>query len=164
MRNILFIVLLFSSKLILTESLPHFSFQDQYENNLTSKNLTGYPSVILGCDKLDLELCRKAGRKLYWKMQNLLWKDANKVQFIAYLDLRNSNSMIEKFIIDSKNKAYESIYLDRKGELASGLKPDFVFLRIFNFQGKEISKEHLSSISDDDIQRIYEILKKEIKN
>ena len=162
-KLLLFILFLLSNHLLAT-SLPNFSMQDQYENHLSTKNLIGFPTVFLGCEKNDLELCRKNGRKLYWKMQNLLWKDSTKVKFVAYLNLQDSNSLIEKFISDSKKMDYESIYLDRKGELAIGLKSDFVFLRIYNSQGKEILKEYANPITDDDVKKVYDILKKEIKN
>jgi cytochrome oxidase Cu insertion factor (SCO1/SenC/PrrC family) len=163
MRKILLFYTFFATHIIISASIPPFSFQDQYENKLNSKNLIGHPTVLIGCEKDDLELCRKTGRKLYWKMQNLLWKDSSKVKFVAYLNLKETNSLIEKYISDSKHREFESIYLDRKGELSNGLKDDSVYVRIYDPKGNEIYKEYLNTINDQIIKDIYEILKREIK-
>ncbi len=143
-------------------NLPVFSFEDQYQNQLSSKNLNGYPIVLIGCEKDDIELCRKMGRKIFWKLQNLLWKDSPKVKFVPYLNLTVSNQVIEKYIKDSKSRNFESIYLDRKGELTEGLRSDFVFFRIFNKKGIELKREYFESVTDEKVKEIYEILKKEI--
>lgn len=148
---------------ILSNSLPTFSFLDQYENRINSKNLLGSPFVLLGCQKEDIEICRKVGRKLYWKMQNLLWNDASRVKYVAYLNLKESNALIEKFITESKNKEFESIYLDRKGELEIGLKSDFAYLRVFNAKGYEIYKDYFDQLTNENINTIHELLKKELK-
>ncbi|MCZ8154804.1 MAG: hypothetical protein O9264_01695 [Leptospira sp.] len=102
------------------------------------------------------------GRKIFWKLQNLLWKDSPKVKFVPYLNLTVSNQVIEKYIKDSKSRNFESIYLDRKGELTEGLRSDFVFFRIFNKKGIELKREYFESVTDEKVKEIYEILKKEI--
>ncbi|TGL63185.1 hypothetical protein EHQ58_01720 [Leptospira ognonensis] len=163
MISIRLILLFFIPIGILPNSLPTFSFLDQYENRITSKNLLGGPVVLLGCQKEDIEICRKVGRKLYWKLQNLLWNNASRVKYVAYLNLKESNALIEKFITDSKNREFESIFLDRKGELESGLKTDFAFLRVFNAKGYEIYKDYLDQMTNENINTIHELLKKELK-
>jgi hypothetical protein len=166
MRGIFFLtsfILILSADHLLSDNIPVFSIKDQYENRITNKNLIGQPSILIGCERDDLELCRKIGRKIFWKMQNLLWKDSNKVNFIAYLNLTETNPLIEKFIADSKQKNFESIYLDRNGDLKDGLKSDHVFLRLYNAKGLEKSKDYLASINNDKIKEIYEIIKIDIK-
>lgn len=116
----------------------------------------------MGCFLRDVEVCRKQGRKLYWKMQNLLWKDSNKVNFLMYLDLKESNKLVEDYIEESKHKQYENILLDRKGQLANGLSKGEVFIRVYNKSGKLLSSTYKSEIEETLIQEVYEILKKEI--
>ncbi len=163
MRTKLLFIFFFIPLQVSPNSLPVFSIQDQYENNLTNQNLLGGPSVLLGCEKEDIEICRKAGRKIYWKMQNLLWKDAVKVKFVAYLNLKNTNQLIEKYILDSKEKQFESIFFDRKGDLETGLKSDYVFLRIYNAKGNEVYREYLNQTSNETIKTIHTLLQKEIQ-
>ncbi len=102
------------------------------------------------------------GRKIYWKMQNLLWKDASKVEYLMYLDLRESNQMVESYIEESKNKQFESILLDRQGQLSNGLKRQEGFLRIFSKTGNQIHSEYIEKISDENIHKIHDILRGEI--
>ncbi|MDZ4725113.1 MAG: hypothetical protein SH817_03080 [Leptospira sp.] len=160
--RIFFIIYLVTFQ-VCANSIPQFSFQDQYENKIETKNLIGKPSILLGCEKEDIDLCRKIGRKIFWKLQNLLWKDSSKVKFIAYLNLKESNKLIEKYISESKEKQFESIYFDRKGELSLGLKSERVYLRIFNSKGNEIFNSHIEVITDEQILSIHQILKNEIK-
>ncbi|WP_135355065.1 hypothetical protein [Leptospira ryugenii] len=137
--------------------------EDQYQKSIQSKNLKNQTVVLMGCEKEDIELCRKIGRKIYWKLQNLLWKDSQRVHFIAYLNLTDSNSMIERYILESREKQFEPIYFDRKGELKEGLKKDFVFFRIFGKKGDILNAEHFKSIENESIQSIYKILKSDIQ-
>ncbi|MDF3821562.1 hypothetical protein P3G55_16780 [Leptospira sp. 96542] len=110
----------------------------------------------------DIEICRTNGRKIYWKMQNLLWKDSAKVHFLMYLDMQETNQIVENYINESKSKQYESILLDRKGELQTGLKKGSSFLRIYNKSGILVVSEYLEKIDEEIIRKIHETLKKEI--
>ncbi|MCZ8341652.1 MAG: hypothetical protein O9301_01350 [Leptospira sp.] len=145
------------------QTIPKFEIKDQYGQTYSSQNIKSRPVVLLGCHLHDLEVCRKIGRKIYWKMQNLLWKDASKVEFLMYLDLRETNQMVESYIEESKNKQFESILLDRQGQLSTGLKKQEGYLRIFGKSGIEIHSEYLEKISDENIQKIHNILRGEIK-
>lgn len=136
--------------------------KDQYGQSYSDHTVKGKPIVLMGCFLRDVEVCRKQGRKLYWKMQNLLWKDSNKVNFLMYLDLKESNKLVEDYIEESKHKQYETILLDRKGQLANGLSRGEVFIRIYNKSGKLLSSSYKSEIEETLIQEVYEILKKEI--
>lgn len=144
------------------ESVPYFSFSDQYGNQLTSNSLKGNTSIILGCEVSDIDLCRKIGRNIYWKMQNLLGKDSTKIKFTLYLNMTSTNAILEKYIEESKTKEFESIFLDRQGDLKIGLKKDHAYLRIFNRQGKEIHNEYLDAVDLTKINELHEILKKNI--
>lgn len=116
----------------------------------------------MGCFLRDLEICRKQGRKLYWKMQNLLWKDSTKVHFLLYLDFQETNKLVEDYLEESKTKQFESILLDRKGHLAIGLTKSVSYLRIYNKTGKLISSSYQEEMDEALIQEVYGILKKEI--
>ncbi len=95
-------------------------------------------------------------------MQNLLWKDSNKVSFLFYLNLKETNSLVEKYLEDAKSKEFESVLLDRKGELAEGLQREKAYLRIFDKKGKQIHREYLSEVDETKIKEIHSILKEEI--
>lgn len=136
--------------------------KDQYGQIYSTQTIKSKPVVLLGCYIRDLEICRKIGRKIYWKMQNLLWKDVSKVNFLMYLDLRETNQMVEKYIDDSRTKEFESILLDRKGELSIGLKKKEGYLRIYNKLGVEIFSEYLETIENEKITKLHTLLKKEI--
>ncbi|TGN20499.1 hypothetical protein EHS15_03820 [Leptospira idonii] len=142
--------------------MPKFSIEDQYGKTFTHQSQKGKPVLILGCELKDIELCRKLGRKIYWKMQNLLWKDSNKVSFLFYLNLKETNSLVEKYLEDAKSKEFESVLLDRKGELAEGLQREKAYLRIFDKKGKQIHREYLSEVDETKIKEIHSILKEEI--
>ncbi len=147
---------------LVSQTIPKFEIKDQYGQIYSSQNLKSKPVVLLGCFLRDLEVCRKIGRKIYWKMQNLLWKDASKVEYLMYLDLRESNQMVESYIEESKNKQFESILLDRQGQLSIGLKKQEGFLRIFSKTGNQIHSEYIEKISDENIHKIHDILRGEI--
>ncbi|WP_244147642.1 TlpA family protein disulfide reductase [Leptospira yanagawae] len=158
-----FIILFFCiSATLEADSIPQFQMKDQYGQSYSDSSIKGKPIVLMGCFLRDVEVCRKQGRKLYWKMQNLLWKDSNKVNFLMYLDLKESNKLVEDYIEESKHKQYENILLDRKGQLANGLSKGEVFIRIYNKSGKLLSTTYKSEIEETLIQEVYEILKKEI--
>ncbi|TGK96178.1 hypothetical protein EHQ30_06050 [Leptospira brenneri] len=142
--------------------MPQFHMKDQYGQSYSDGSVKGKPVVLMGCFLRDLELCRKQGRKLYWKMQNLLWKDSSKVHFLLYLDFRETNKLVEDYLEESKTKQYESILLDRKGNLSLGLNKGESYLRIFNKSGKMISSSYQEEMNEDLIQEIYGILKKEL--
>ena len=144
------------------QSMPQFQMKDQYGQSYSDSSVKGKPVVLMGCFLRDLEICRKQGRKLYWKMQNLLWKDSSKVQFLLYLDFQETNKLVEDYLEESKTKQYESILLDRKGYLSVGLTKGESYLRIFNKSGKLISSSYQEQMDEDLIQEIYGILKKEI--
>ncbi|BDA77101.1 hypothetical protein LPTSP3_g00310 [Leptospira kobayashii] len=140
-------------------TLPHFQMADQYGKQYNHTSIKGKPVVFLGCEIRDVELCRKIGRKIYWKMQNLLWKDADKIAFLSYLNLKETNQLVEKYIEESKSKQFEAVLLDRKGELIQGLEPEKAFLRIFDRKGKEIHREYLETADDEKVKELYVILK-----
>ncbi|MCW7491581.1 hypothetical protein ND861_02835 [Leptospira sp. 2 VSF19] len=144
------------------QSMPQFHMKDQYGQSYSDSSVKGKPVVLMGCYLRDLELCRKQGRKLYWKMQNLLWKDSSKVHFLLYLDFQETNKLVENYLEESKTKQYESILLDRKGHLTVGLNKGESYLRIFNKSGKLISSSYQEEMDENLIQEIYGILKKEI--
>lgn len=144
------------------EPMPQFHMKDQYGQSYSETSVKGKPVVLMGCFLRDLELCRKLGRKLYWKMQNLLWKDSSKVQFLLYLDFRETNKLVEDYLEESKTKQYESILLDRKGHLTDGLRKGESYLRIYNKSGKLISSSYQEHMENDLIEEIYGILKKEL--
>lgn len=144
------------------EPMPQFHMKDQYGQSYSETSVKGKPVVIMGCFLRDLELCRKLGRKLYWKMQNLLWKDSSKVQFLLYLDFRETNKLVEDYLEESKTKQYESILLDRKGHLTDGLRKGESYLRIYNKSGKLIFSSYQEHMENDLIEEIYGILKKEL--
>lgn len=161
-RNLVLFLTLFFFVSLNADSIPQFQMKDQYGQSYSDTSVKGKPVVLMGCFLRDLEICRKQGRKLYWKMQNLLWKDSNKVNFLLYLDLKESNKMVEDYIEESKHKQYESILLDRRGQLVNGLSRGEVYVRIYNKSGKLITSTYQSQIEESFIQEVYEILKKEI--
>ncbi|WP_246838006.1 peroxiredoxin family protein [Leptospira levettii] len=161
-KNLILLFLLLFSLPIIADSIPQFQMKDQYGQSYSDTSVKGKPIVLMGCFLRDVEVCRKQGRKLYWKMQNLLWKDSNKVNFLLYLDLKESNKIVEDYIEESKHKQYENILLDRKGQLTNGLSKGEVYIRIYNKSGKLISSSYQSQIEETLIQEVYDILKKEI--
>ncbi|TGL44281.1 hypothetical protein [Leptospira perdikensis] len=142
--------------------MPQFQMKDQYGQSYSDSSVKGKPVVLMGCFLRDLEICRKQGRKLYWKMQNLLWKDSTKVHFLLYLDFQETNKLVEDYLEESKTKQFESILLDRKGHLAIGLTKSVSYLRIYNKTGKLISSSYQEEMDEALIQEVYGILKKEI--
>ncbi|WP_233440860.1 peroxiredoxin family protein [Leptospira biflexa] len=161
-RRWLLIVLVSFFAPLNADSIPQFQMKDQYGQSYSDTSVKGKPIVLMGCFLRDVEICRKQGRKLYWKMQNLLWKESNKVNFLMYLDLKESNKIVEDYIEESKHKQYETILLDRKGQLTNGLTRGEVYIRIYNKSGKLLSSTYKSEIEETLIQEVYEILKKEI--
>lgn len=159
---VLLVFLLFSGEKWNAQSIPQFHMKDQYGQSYSDSSVKGKPVVLMGCFLRDLELCRKQGRKLYWKMQNLLWKDSSKVHFLLYLDFQETNKLVEDYVEESKTKQFESILLDRKGHLSTGLIKGESYLRIFNKSGKMISSSYQEEMDDALIQEVYGILKKEI--
>jgi len=142
--------------------LPKFQLEDQYGKKTTTDELKGKPLLLLGCRLRDVELCRKHGRKIYWKLQNLLWTDAEKFTFQSYLSWNETNFAVEKYIQESKERKFEPVLLDRTGIFLPKLKEGQSLLELYDSQGKEVWKMYLESVDDKEIQDIHAQLRKQI--
>lgn len=162
-KNILFMICLLSTVSIFSSNLPDFQLKDQRNKVLNSKNLKGKMVFLLGCSYLDIVLCRKHGRKIYWRMQNLMDESDDFVEFIAFVDLRNAPSAVQIYIDENKSKNYESILLDTKGVLSSGIRPNVSWLRIFSRSKKQIFESYYKEVDDQTVDSLYEIIRKQKK-
>lgn len=146
-----------------SSDLPDFQLKDQRGRKLVSKDLKGKTSVFLGCGYLDIVLCRKHGRKIYWRMQNLVDESRDNVEFVAYIDLRNAPQAVHSYIYENHSKNYESVFLDETGILSSGIKPNFSWLRIFSGNKKLIYESYYQTVDDNTVDKLYEIIRKQRK-
>ncbi len=162
-KNILFMICLLSTVSIFSSDLPDFQLKDQRNKVLNSKNLKGKMVFLLGCSYVDIVLCRKHGRKIYWRMQNLIDESNDFVEFIAFVDLRNAPSAVQVYIDENKSKNYESILLDTKGVLSSGIRPNVSWLRIFSRSKKQIFESYYKEVDDQTVDSLYEIIRKQKK-
>ncbi|PKA17658.1 hypothetical protein [Leptospira haakeii] len=140
------------------EKLPDFKLADQKGKVFSSSTARGNTYFLLGCSFKDIVLCRKHGRKIYWKMQTLL-KDEDRVIFSAYLNLKNAPSAVFDYILQEKEKDYESILLDKKGALSAGLIEGKSFLRIYSSKGVLIHKEYFESVDDAKVSELYKLVR-----
>ncbi|RHX92159.1 hypothetical protein [Leptospira stimsonii] len=148
---------------IFSSDLPDFQIKDQRGKKLSSKALKGKTSVLLGCGYADIVLCRKHGRKIYWRMQNHIDESKDNVEFVAFLDLRNAPEAVHSYIDENHSKNYESVFLDEKGVLSSGIKPNFSWLRIFSGNKKLIYESYYQTVDDSTVDKLYEIIRKQRK-
>lgn len=162
-KNILFMICLLSTVSIFSSDLPDFQLKDQRNKVLNSKNLKGKMVFLLGCSYVDIALCRKHGRKIYWRMQNLIDESDDFVEFIAFVDLRNAPSAVQVYIDENKSKNYESVLLDTKGVLSSGIRPNVSWLRIFSRSKKQIFESYYKEVNDQTVDSLYEIIQKQKK-
>ncbi|WP_246048782.1 hypothetical protein [Leptospira sarikeiensis] len=142
------------------EKLPNFKLADQRGEVFRSTTAKGKTYFLLGCGFKDIVSCRKHGRKIYWKMQTLL-KDEDKVLFTAYLNLKGAPSSVFDYILNEKDKDYESILLDKEGILSEGLSEGKSFLRVYSPKGILIHKEYFESVDDSKVLELYKLVKKE---
>lgn len=159
--GIVSIVLLFSAFALSAEEkekLSDFKLADQKGKVFSSSTAKGNTYFLLGCGFKDIVLCRKHGRKIYWKMQTLL-KDEDRVIFSAYLNLKNAPSAVFDYILQEKEKDYESILLDKKGTLSIGLIEGKSFLRVYSPKGMLIHKEYLESVDDAKVSELYKLVR-----
>ncbi|MGJ4787483.1 hypothetical protein [Leptospira koniambonensis] len=159
--GIVSIVLLFSAFGLSAdekEKLPDFKLADQKGKVFSSSTVKGNTYFLLGCGFKDVILCRKHGRKIYWKMQTLL-KDEDRVIFSAYLNLKNAPSEVFDYILQEKKKDYESILLDKKGILSNGLAEGKSFLRVYSPKGMLIHKEYFESVDDAKVSELYKLIR-----
>ncbi|TGK09230.1 hypothetical protein EHO58_02280 [Leptospira selangorensis] len=140
------------------EKLPDFKLADQKGIVFSSSTAKGNTYFLLGCGFKDIVLCRKHGRKIYWKMQTLL-KDEDHVIFSAYLNLKKAPSAVFDYILQEKEKDYESILLDKKGTLSSGLVEGKSFLRVYSPKGVLIHKEYFESVDDTKVSELYKLVR-----
>ncbi|TGM97616.1 hypothetical protein [Leptospira dzoumogneensis] len=140
------------------EKLPDFKLADQKGKVFNSKTAKGNTYFLLGCGFKDVVLCRKHGRKIYWKMQTLL-KEEDHVIFSAYLNLKNAPSAVFDYILQEKEKDYESILLDKKGILSNGLAEGKSFLRVYSPKGVLIHKEYFGSVDDTKVSELYKLIR-----
>ncbi|KON76090.1 Uncharacterized protein NV38_0003239, partial [Leptospira kirschneri serovar Mozdok] len=162
-KNILFTIYLLSAVSVFPSDLPDFQLKDQKNKVLNSKNLKGKMVFLLGCSYVDIVLCRKHGRKIYWRMQNLIDESEDFVEFIAFVDLRNAPSAVQVYIDENKSKNYESILLDTKGILSSGIRPGVSWLRIYSRNKKQIFESYYKEVDDQTVDSLYEIVRKQKK-
>ncbi|PJZ27135.1 hypothetical protein CH352_08525 [Leptospira hartskeerlii] len=157
--QIISIVLLLSALELVAdekERLPDFRLADQRGKVFNSSSAKGNTYFLLGCGFKDIVLCRKHGRKIYWKMQTFL-KDEDRVIFSAYLNLKNAPSAVFDYIFQEKEKDYESILLDKKGVLSNGLVEGKSFLRVYSPKGALIHKEYFESVDDAKVSELYRL-------
>ncbi|ASV09149.1 hypothetical protein B2G50_10815 [Leptospira interrogans serovar Canicola] len=157
---LLTICLLFAVS-IFTSDLPDFQLKDQRNKVLNTKILKGKIVFLLGCSYMDIVLCRKHGRKFYWRMQNLIDESEDFVEFIALVDLRNAPNAIQVNIDENKSKNYESILLDTKGVLSSGIRPNVSWLRILTRSKNQIFESYYKEVDDQTVDFLYEIVRKQ---
>ncbi|EMO45639.1 hypothetical protein [Leptospira santarosai] len=165
-----FRMIFFSTFFLLTVSvfssdLPRFQLKDQKGKVLNSKTLKNKIVFLLGCSYVDIVLCRKHGRKIYWRMQNLMMIDESEdsVEFVAFVDLRNAPNAVRIYIDENKSKNYESILLDSEGILSSGIRPNFSWLRIFSRDKKQIFESYYKEVNDQTVDSLYEVVRKQKK-
>ncbi|TGK21298.1 hypothetical protein EHO61_04595 [Leptospira fluminis] len=132
--------------------------QDQKGKVFTSESSKGKTLFLLGCGFKDIVLCRKHGRKIYWKMQTLL-KDEDSVEFLAYLDLHKAPGAVNDYISGERDKDYESILLDKKGDLSEGLKDGTSYLRVYSRSGTILHEEYFRNVDDSVVLRLFEFVK-----
>ncbi|TGN00882.1 hypothetical protein [Leptospira yasudae] len=164
MRSTGFIlILLFNLWSLNASDLPEFRLRDQRGEVLESKKLKGKIVFLLGCSFTDIVLCRKHGRKIYWRMQNLIDESKDRVEFIAFIDLRNAPNEVQTYIDQNKSRNYESIFLDEKGVISSGIRRNFSWLRIFSGNKKLIFESYYKDVDDRTVDSLYEIIRKQRK-
>jgi|JI8StandDraft_1071087.scaffolds.fasta_scaffold73548_1 hypothetical protein len=141
-------------------NLPKFSMESQNGIKITEQALKNKNSLLLGCYPDDWELCKKIGRKIYWKMQSYIYGREKDFEFIGYINFENPTVLQMQFLQNFKNnKNYETIYLDKKGFLAIGLKPKFALLRTYDSKGILILYEEISTIDDKKVEWIFKSFK-----
>lgn len=160
LRFLLFIFLILNPEPKNSESinilLPKFSLESQAGVKITEQALKNKNSILLGCYPDDWELCKKIGRKIYWKMQNFIYGREKEFEFIGYLNFENpTTSQLQFFKKFKDNKNFETIYLDKKGDLKRGLKSKIALLRTYNTNGNQILYEEITSIDDEKVKWIF---------
>lgn len=140
-------------------ALPKFRLPDQRGEFFRSESAKGNTYFLLGCGFKDVVLCRKHGRKIYWKMQTLINED-EKISFSAYLKLKGAPQAAFDYILKEKDKEYESILLDREGFLADGLLDGKSFLRVYSPKGNLLHSEYFQTVDDAKVLELFEFVKK----
>lgn len=140
------------------EKLPDFKLADQKGKVFSSSSAKRNTYFLLGCGFKDVVLCRKHGRKIYWKMQTLL-KDEDRVIFSAYLNLKNAPSAVFDYLLQEREKDYESILLDKRGLLSNGLVEGKSLLRVYSPKGTLIHKEYFESVDDTKVSELYKLVR-----
>nr|WP_246057625.1 hypothetical protein [Leptospira gomenensis] len=145
------------------EEAPFFRLKDQRGVTIDSRSFKGKTLFLLGCNFKDVVLCRKHGRKIYWRMQNLLEEAEDTTVFVAFLDFRGAPKEVFSYIEKERNKNYESIYLDEKGVLSSGVRSGFSWLRIFSRNKRLLYESYYSEVDDRTVDSLYEIIRRQKK-
>lgn len=140
--------------------LPKFSMESQNGIKITEQVLKNKNGLLLGCYPDDWELCKKIGRKIYWKMQNYIYGREKEFEFVGYLNFENPTALqLQYFYKIKNNKNIETIYLDKKGFLKIGLKLKSALLRTYDTNGKLILYENIGSIDDKKVESIFKSFK-----
>lgn len=151
LKSILFFIFIAFDVLI---AFPVFELNDQYGISFSTNKIKGKPTLMLGCQVTDIEICRKVGRKIYWKLQNILWNKIDKFHFISFVSWKSENYLVEKYLKEAQNRKYESILLDKEGVLIMETKEGFACLHLLDQNSKRIQKNCIQSIDDQEIIRI----------
>ena len=141
---------------LLAKEYPDFYLTDQFGNSVHSENLKGKRWVLVGCYPQDAEICRKVGRKIYWILETLMMKKKVHIERIGYILVHTySEAQLQRFLPEFQKEGYESIYLDKTGELESGVKPGFAYIRAFDSQGKKVVEEYRNSITTEEVKTLF---------
>jgi hypothetical protein len=142
-------------------SIPNFELEDQFGKKVSYGDLKDKKTIYAGCYPEDEEICRKIARKIYWKMQSLIYGKEKNYFFLGYIILNKSNPILAESLIPKyKSSGYESVYLDWKGKLAEGSKIGKVHIRAVNEKGHIVLEEHWIKAENDDVVYLYRKLNK----
>ncbi|MCC5815029.1 MAG: hypothetical protein JJT78_09750 [Leptospira sp.] len=139
--------------------IPNFELKDQFGSKVSSRDLKGKKAIYAGCYPEDEEVCRKIARKIYWKMQSLVYGKEKEYFFLGYVLLNKSNPLLAESLIPKyKSSGYESVYLDWKGKLEKGAQKGSVHIRAVNTEGGIILEEHWKKADNKDVVDLYKRL------
>jgi hypothetical protein len=160
--SVFFSVSLYSeNKVNARNPIPNFRLLDQFGNKISSQDLKGKKAIYAGCYPEDEEVCRKIARKIYWKMQSLIYGKEKEYFFLGYVLLNKSNPLLAESLIPKyKSSGYESVYLDWKGILEKGAQKGSVHIRAVRPNGQIVLEEHWKKANNEDVMNLYKRLQK----
>lgn len=141
------------------EELPKFVLKDQNGISHSYKSCLGKNCFIMNCSSDSIVVCRKLGRKVYYKMLNRFFHDSDQPEFFLIVDTSTLFSGWKVWLSDKRKSGYERVLLDEKAEFSKLVSKDSLKISIGDQKYLPIFQKDYKEIGDSDLEQMEKTIR-----